>query len=297
MYTHIYDMIVQRHQEVRCLMATPEIAPFHLPASLFTSLYLMLTEYPVMYQQDRQILSVPSFITFHRLSIVVVIKSPPCPIGPHSTWPFSLCLEPQSASFQAYNEWLSHTGPLFFFSKPDLYFPWNIWNCSILGIISFRSVWMKPCASLLQLWWHSAAEQTAPKDGQHERVCLSIVPMVWDSWGSAGDWLIQAGLRSVVGLVSTVLTHTSATIWLFWGWLLSRCLSSSSQDQQASPGIFSWQERKCRKAGRNAQDFLRAGSEACLPHSVDQRVSHELNSESVVEKCPCPSYGRSCEVV
>ena len=66
-----------------------------------------------------------------------------------------------------------------------------------------------------------SAEQTAPKDGQHERVCPSISPMLWDSWGSAGDWLIQAGLSSAAGLVSTVLTHTSATIWLFWGWLLS----------------------------------------------------------------------------
>ena len=100
MYTHICDILAQRHQEVHCLMATTEIAPFHLPASLFTSLYLMLTEYPVMYQQDKEILSVPSFITFQRLSIVVVITSPPCPIGPHSTWPFSLCLEPQSAIFK-----------------------------------------------------------------------------------------------------------------------------------------------------------------------------------------------------
>ena len=50
MYTHIYNILVQRHQEVYCLMATIEIAPFHLPSSLFTSLYLMLAEYPVMYQ-------------------------------------------------------------------------------------------------------------------------------------------------------------------------------------------------------------------------------------------------------
>lgn len=64
MYTHIYNILVQRHQEVYCLMATIERAPFHLPASLFTSLYLMLAEYPVMYQQDKEILSVTSFITF-----------------------------------------------------------------------------------------------------------------------------------------------------------------------------------------------------------------------------------------
>ena len=83
MYTHIYNILVQRHQEVYCLMVTNEIAPFHLPSSLFTSLYLMLAEYPVMYQQDKEILLVTSFITFQHFSIVVVIKSPPCPIGPH----------------------------------------------------------------------------------------------------------------------------------------------------------------------------------------------------------------------
>ena len=119
----------------------------------------------------------------------------------------------------------SHWTP-FCFSKPDLYFSWNIWSCSIFGIICFQSVWVQLCANILQLWrppkmGSCFAEQTAPKDGQHERVCPSIGPMLWDSWGSAGDWLIQAGLSSAAGLVSTVLTHTSATIWLFWGWLLS----------------------------------------------------------------------------
>ena len=41
-YIHVYNTLVQGHEEVYCLMATIEIACFHLPVSLLTGLYLML---------------------------------------------------------------------------------------------------------------------------------------------------------------------------------------------------------------------------------------------------------------
>ena len=122
-------------------------------------------------------------------------------------------------------------------------------------------------------------------------------PMSPDSQRLARDQLMQAGPTSVVLLVSTGLSHTSATGWLFWGWLSSTCLSSRSRVQQASLGMLSWPQTKCRSADGNTQDFLRTGSKACLPHSINQSVSHGLNSESGMEKCPCPFHGRNCEVI
>lgn len=74
----------------------------------------------------------------------------------------------------------------------------------------------------------------------------------------------RAGLSSAAGLVSAC-SHSHICNHLALLRLAAfHILSSSSQDQQASPGMFSWQEPKCRRAGRNA-DFLRTGSK--LPHS------------------------------
>lgn len=74
--TCIHTYIIYLFRDIKKYIVSWQLLkePFHLPVSLFTSLYLMLAEYPVMYQQDKEILSVTSFITFPSLSIVVVIN-------------------------------------------------------------------------------------------------------------------------------------------------------------------------------------------------------------------------------
>lgn len=234
-YAHIYPMyniLLQEHKELYGFMTTIGIASFYLPASLLTSMCPL--PYSVNYLSTRWTDGVSSLfydfpVFFHRSHDNISTASH------RATLNLALlaCLEPCSAS--------CHTLRMSCSVTLDAFLIWPV--SSLEDLKSVCKFLPRISVSCGCTGFHMALRP--PKDGQHKGVSLSIDLMSLDSWGLAGDGVMQASLDLVTLLVSLGWAHSHICSQSAHWELAFLCLPLSLLLVSATcPGMFPWPQPK-----------------------------------------------------